>query len=224
MNHRMTLVACLLLGGCTGAQRYGVPRTLAPGDLAHHVSVDVGEFTPGKSCDDGRGCTRDEGTLAPVPSWTLRAGIDEGVEMGVGVGADLSVGLDVKVELLRSRSFDLALDPGLTFWGNGGSDFADSPGPAAAVMLPLLAGVNLGPVTLVPGGGVGLVAAGRETGRFTWAGSLATFFRLGTGMALAPAATVFRAPHDEDGVRLVGGLGLVLGDLPAYGVTTPVPP
>ncbi|WP_373047544.1 hypothetical protein [Vulgatibacter sp.] len=225
MNRSIVLVASLLLGGCTGVQRYGVPRTLAPGDVAHHVSVDVGSFTPAIAVGcDGNGCDRGGTSMAPVPSWTLRAGIDEGVELGFGLALDLSLGLDVKVELLRSRSFDLAIAPGLTFWGHAGYDVSNQPGPAVAVMLPLLAGINLGDVTLVPGGGVGLVAGGTETGRVTWAGSFAAWFRLGDGVALAPGVTLFGAPPDEAAPRLVGGLGLVLGDLPSYGENTPAPP
>src|SRR5688572_21795548 len=93
----MTLLAAPALVGCTSPNTYATARTLAPGDVTHTVAVEGIAYhgSPGT------------GALPLLPTYVLRVGVIERVDVGVRVGNMTELGADVKVNFLRGP-LDLA--------------------------------------------------------------------------------------------------------------------
>jgi hypothetical protein len=126
MDLRRTMVAGALTLGCVSQGFYTSPRTLPPGRLQHNGYV---EFVArsGEAGPVG---------IFPVPivGYAARYGLSRGIEGGVRINALGTLGVDAKLQLVRSRGFDLALDPLLvSSWTVGN------------LHLPLVAGLNLSP-------------------------------------------------------------------------------
>lgn len=208
-----TALALVAVAACTGGQRYGVPRTLAPGDTSHHVSADIGRYFIDNDCDGSRGRSCGESpALAPIPSYTFRIGLADRFELGAGAALDLTVRADLKFQLVRTKLFDVAVAPTLGVGLLPLKFYDDEIRNPNHALLPLLVGVRLGEVTLVPGGAIGYADTDRD--RWFWAGSLTAFFPVSEHVLLGPGVTVVLPPGDDAERRLLGGLTIALGDSP----------
>src|SRR5262249_9784942 len=115
---------------------------------------------PGNPAVPGSGVPAQEKTesitLPMFPTYQLRVGLADRVDLGVRIANLSSLGADVKWNFVKSESVDLAVDPGLqTIY------FSSSSGGTSASIfilhghLPLLAGFNFGEsATLVLSGGL----------------------------------------------------------------------
>ncbi len=86
-------------------------RTLEPGDAAQHLSIDARESVYEYGCDGGPPNCGVEQTVIVTPSWAMRIGMADGVEVRVAAGFDTSLGVDAKLQLVRTRYFDAAVAP-----------------------------------------------------------------------------------------------------------------
>jgi hypothetical protein len=231
---RHGLAPCLALAGalvaCTGGHRYGVPRTLAPGAVAHHLSLDFGRNVIGTRCtqelasESPAHCTDViDPDPEPIPAYEVRIGLANRLELGAGVAADTSGQVDLKVQVLRTPGLDVALAPtvggALILPRRFGADVAN----ARFALLPVLVGVRLGPLTLVPAAAIGSVDVTASAdadepdaarGGMFWMGSFATFFPVSQGVRLGPGLTLLRPPGEHADWQLLGGLTVALGDAP----------
>src|SRR5579863_9467795 len=108
-------IGILLLSGCPNPNTYTTPRTLDPGTLQWQVAAEVIGVTYNTTTTDANGhaTTQSQTAVAPmVPSFGVRLGLIDGLDLGVRLQNLDSLAADAKIRLLKG-TFDLALDPGL---------------------------------------------------------------------------------------------------------------
>lgn len=231
MSKVFATLALTALAGCVNPNTYTVPRALPRGEAQFLVAPEVSGF--GGTLPGSGDLTR---VLPVPPTIGVRYGLSDDWDIGGRLSNLAAASADLKWNPLVSRSFDLALDPGLEFYvlsGIGSSD-VDSPSDETRavlmVNLPVLLGFNVSPsITLMPSLGLSYAVA-REPpdaasdielsqvphGLFARAG-LGIDFRLGASFALHPELTVLHGVDElEDYFLFTGGLGIVFGSLPRY--------
>lgn len=237
----MILSASLLLTGCPNPNIYGTPRTVKPGKVSHTVSAEyigwvfelrepaydefgepTGEYTS----------TTTSGGLPLLPTYGLRLGVAEQVDVGFRLSSFTSLGTDVKYNFVRSDIVDLAIDPGLQWMNSNFNVFH--------IHVPLLVGLNLSErVTLVgtPGIMYGISTHDSEDsvseafrqllsadGLYARAG-LGLNVRITPHFAIHPEMTFLRSLEDRDSTFGVSaatsymfGIGFNIANLPDYGL------
>jgi hypothetical protein len=221
----------LALSGCPNPNTYTTPRTLDPGKVQWQVAPEVigANYKTTNGSTDANGNlvkTNAGGVLPMLPSFGMRIGLAEGLELGLRAPNLEPIAADAKIRLLKG-SFDMALDPGLQFY------FASSNGNGySAVFLhaPLLLGFNLSEKTsivLSPGltyatnTGNGVIATA-VTGSSAVAGFMGRLgvgvdFRVSHRFAIHPEITVLEQfTGSQDLFLVVGGVGFNFGAQPDY--------
>src|SRR5690349_21254831 len=84
-----------LCTGCPNPQTYGTPRTTPAGKIQHNLAA------------EGIGASSDAGsfTVPNVPTYTLRVGVADTVDIGARIANLTSIGADVKWNFIKSDSF-----------------------------------------------------------------------------------------------------------------------
>lgn len=225
----VALAATLL--GCPNPNTYGTPRTTPAGKLQHTIAAEVLHETATYSTRAPGAVTTfretAKGTLPLLPTYQLRVGLAERVDVGARLSNVGGLGTDVKWNFVRSELVDLAIDPGLQArtvlaWNQG------TPGGALLVNLPLMVGLNLArTVTVVFLGGpaAGLATRGRTAGPrvldeaprgpAVHAG-LGVQLRASRGFALHPEIGAMRFFSSTEDLVVVFGVGFTFGSLPSY--------
>jgi hypothetical protein len=205
--------------------------------VQHTLAVEGIGISFDQKVPDGNGGTRtrsDGGTAPNFPSYQLRIGVADEVDVGVKVLNMTSIGADVKWNFIKGDTFDMAVVPGFQafhasvngsgftqFWGN----------------LPLLFGINVSDsVTIVPAAGVtyalssGSVtdsddnSAAFSEGGLWVRGGLGFNFRISPKFAMHPEITFLKnmpGDNEVDALLYVFGLGFNFGALPVYGSPEP---
>jgi hypothetical protein len=108
MNLRWTrpLTGLALVGalttGCPSPSIYGTARTIPRGTIQHTLAAEV----------IGAGVSGSTVVFPTAPTYQLRIGVADNVDLGLRLGNLTMPGMDVKINLLRG-AFDLAIDPGI---------------------------------------------------------------------------------------------------------------
>jgi len=168
------------------------------------------------------------GATPTAPSFGLRYGVSDYIEVGGRLSSLFSPTVDGKIQLVRG-AVDVAIDPGaqllhLFVQGSSQTEFV------LELYGPVLVGINLSPtVTLVASPGVGYalatsrlassssnaeIAAG--AGGFTGRIGFGVDIRTGEHFALHPEVTFMRVLDDAQTFMGVVGLGLNMGAMPNY--------
>jgi len=219
------------LTGCPNPNIYGTPRTTPAGKISHSIAAEAIGF----KTDSGGA------TFPTAPTYTLRIGATDNLDIGVRIANLSTLGVDGKFNFLKTRSFDMAVDPGAQFFyfSSSASSSDGTSSSSASIMgtylhLPLLFGINLGSsVTLVPTAGImyGMISGSSSAssgsssdsvkadantgviGRF----GLGVNLRILNGFAMQPEFTVMK-PFKEgsSGYLYLAGLGFNFGALPGY--------
>jgi hypothetical protein len=216
----------LLCTGCPNPQTYGTPRTTPVGKIQHSVAAEGWGF----SGHDAQTDTDISATVPNFPTYTLRVGLADSVDIGARLANLTSVGADVKWNFIKSDVFDMAIDPGFQFF-----HISSGTGSASVLYLhgPLMFGINVGDsVTIVPTLGVtwGWASAtvtttdendsaSGTTGLMLRPG-LGFNFRISERFALHPEVTFLKTLDSPDGDSMLlynFGLGFNFGNLPKYG-------
>lgn len=209
---------CVAVTGCPSPSLYTTPRTIPRGTIQHTVAAEAIGVAGGGAA----------GFVPTLPTYQLRLGVHEQVDLGFRIANMSGLGADLKWNFLRSRGFDLAIDPGfqIYLWGVSSSSDASS-FVIGYAHLPLLLGFNFGEsVTLLlsPGFSWGFGSLSNSEGTTGFAsGALARFgvganFRLTRGFALQPEVT-FLKPFEQfsdSGVFITFGIGLQFGAMPDH--------
>ncbi|WP_437736097.1 hypothetical protein [Sorangium sp. So ce1335] len=230
----LAFLAVLLVGsllcGCPNPNSYGTPRTVAPGKIAHSVSLEsygyigeVQDLVEDPSTGETTTRPRKVSVFAPnLPSYQLRAGLTDMLDIGAHLHNLTSFGVDLKVNPVRGV-FDLAVDPGLQYF------FLTASNSSAHVLYlhaPLMLGVN--PVdwfsiVVTPGVTYGL-ASGNVVGSdevvsvsdgLLFRGSLGFQFRTSDSFAIHPEITMMKR-LEGTGLVYNFGIGFNFGALPSY--------
>src|SRR5580700_4105235 len=140
----------LAVSGCPNPNTYTTPRTLDPGKVQWQVApeaIGVNYKTTNGSTDANGNLVKTNagGVLPMLPSFGMRIGLADGLELGLRAPNLEPVAADAKIRLVKG-SFDMALDPGLQFY------FASSNGNGYSTVFlhaPLLLGFNLSEKTSI---------------------------------------------------------------------------
>lgn len=220
-----------LCTGCPNPNTYGTPRTTPVGRVQHTVAAEG--FSYRVKNPDSAGGRVASGTFPNLPTYQLRVGVADTVDIGARISNMSSFGADVKWNFLKSESFDMAAVPGFQVFHISGSTAGTTSGYTQFYgNLPVVLGINLSDaVTIVPTAGVtyGLnsvsvvsddeSAAASIDGLILRAG-LGFNFRVSPKFAMQPELTMmqFLNADDKASVRLfIFGLGFNFGSLPVYG-------
>lgn len=228
-----------LLAGCPNPNMYQTPRTTPAGRFQHAIALEAVRLsadvpTTGPT-DPQTGqptvTTKEESVTLPMaPSYQMRIGLHDQVDLGLRIANLSSAGADVKWNFLRTETFDLAVDPGIqgTYFSVGSGN-AESSTTLIYGHFPIIMGINVSEsVTIVPTVGAtftsvdaALSADGREAivtsgDGLSLRGSLGLQFRVTKRFALFPEVTAMRFFNDAGNLYLVGGLGFNIGTIPAY--------
>lgn len=233
------LGTALVLTGCPNPQTYGTPRTTPKGKVTHTVAPEVlmvtGNATTTEVDPTTGATTTDEEPVSvtvPIPpSYKLRVGVADRVDIGVSVPNMSSLGADVKVNPVRG-DFDLAVDPGVQWFGVNAGDASFN---VFYLHLPLMLGINFSPDTtlvLTPGvlysavmTSADDVAVDGEDAVYRSSGLAARFgvgfqYRVSPKFALHPEVTGIRGLTGDygetEGTIVLFGLGFNIANMPDY--------
>jgi hypothetical protein len=230
--HRLLVVgaaplALVMLTGCPNPNTYGTPRTIAPGKVQIVASLEgVGlsdtQVTTTPAANGTTTQTVPYSFYAPtLPSVGVRVGVADSVDLGFRFADLSSLGVDGKFNFLRSRVFDMAVDPGVqgAYISAGG----DSLG-LFYFNLPLLLGINFSralSLVLTPGftyllATTSVAAGGTSSAVVSGSAPLARFgvglnIRIGQRFAIQPEVTALRGFDAEEPTYWNFGLGFVIG-------------
>ncbi|WP_438019145.1 hypothetical protein WMF18_08795 [Sorangium sp. So ce315] len=232
--HLVAFPAVLLVGsllcGCPNPNSYGTPRTVAPGKIAHSISLEsygyIGE-TLDVDVDPNTGATtstpRTTSGFAPTfPSYQLRAGLTDMLDIGAHLHNLTSFGVDLKVNPVRGI-FDLAVDPGLQYFFLTTNDASVH---VVYLHAPVMLGVNPADwfsIVVTPGVTYAL-ASGDVVGDDEAAsvgdglllrGGLGFQFRTSDSFAIHPEITMMKSVEGP-GLVYNFGIGFNFGALPSY--------
>jgi hypothetical protein len=227
----ITTAAMVFVGlGCPNPNTYTTPRTAATGHITNSVAVEAWGFSVPAS--GATGALR--GTLPTLPTYSLRVGVSESVEIGARAANLTAAGLDVKWNPIRSRYLDLAIDPGGQVFQFGASSDSGSTSSSGSFTVayfhaPILVGVNLArqiSLVLSPGITYGIASASLTAGSgqsdaSTTTGLMGRFgvgidFRISPGFALHPEITFLRTLDTNPTLLYTAGLGFNFGGLPSF--------
>jgi hypothetical protein len=223
--------AAAMLTGCPNPNTYGTPRTTPPGKISHSVAAEAWGFKATDGATDA-----EVSAVVPVPpTYTLRVGLADPVDIGVRVANMTSLGADVKWNFIKGDVFDMALDPGFQWYSISVGEVSTN---VIYLNGPLLLGFNLDDsisLVLTPGVTYGLVSAditsdGNEAGA-TSDGMLGRLglgfdFRISDGFAIHPEITFLKTlsnPDNDDVLMYTFGVGFNFGKLPHFGAEAPAP-
>jgi hypothetical protein len=233
-------VSAALCTGCPNPNTYGTPRTTPAGRVQHTIAAegfgaswDEKVRVPNADGSTSETEVSESATLPNFPSYQIRIGVADEVDVGVKVLNMSSIGADVKWNFIKSDTFDMAAVPGFQVFhfsvnDNGYTQFYGN--------LPLLFGINVGDsVTLVPSAGVTYAfgsatvdsdsnSAAYSSGGLWLRGGIGFNFRISPKFAMHPEITFLKnIPDDNDVSALlyIFGLGFNFGSLPVYGSPEP---
>lgn len=229
----LLVVAAGLCTACPNPNTYGTPRTTPAGRVQHTIAVEGFRFTVD---DTKNGGGSDSATLPNAPTYQLRVGLVDQLDIGVRVSNLTSVGADLKWNFIKSPSFDMAIAPGFqAFHIGASSNSATSSYTQIYGNLPLLFGINLSEsFSIVPTAGVmygnssasvvsgdGSSSAASVDG-LMMRGGLGFNLRVSPKFALQPEITYLKYLNGDNDPAiswLVFGVGFNIGALPDYSDT-----
>ena len=224
--------AGLLATGCPNANTYGTARTTPAGKVNHSISAEGFGARIETPTTDNNGTAQTEKTnvfLPLPPSYHLRLGASDNIDVGFHVYNMSSLGFDAKLNIVKGR-VDLGIDPGVQ-WYQYSIGVNDTKTKVNVVYLhgPLLIDFNVNKslsFVLSPGveysyvsadvsGGSGNEAARSADGVFARIG-LGINIRASKKFAVHPEVTVFRNFRDEASLLYMAGIGFNFGNLPSF--------
>jgi len=234
-------VVCVLglfATGCPNPNTYGTPRTVPKGKVAHTIASEaIGYRITRRDAYVTESEPRNHSTAIPVmPSYMLRVGIVDRLDFGFRAANFTSLGIDLKLNFVRTPSFDLALDP-MVQWAGLVVD-------TTHYHLPLLIGINLSDsFSIVATPGIMYATSEldktldlAEASQIMGTTGLSARFGLGFNarvspkFAIQPELTFMRAlnpPTDtefENVTIFVFGVGFNIGNLPDFSDANGEPP
>jgi hypothetical protein len=225
--------------GCLNPQIYGPPRTIPVGKFQHTVGVEAfglaaraasAPATPSNPAPQRS--QLDTGVLPLAPTYQLRVGVAERVDVGLHVSNMNSLGADIKWNVIKSDVFDLAVDPGFQAFRTVILPGDGTVGGHTQIYanFPVVFGINMSDaVTIVPTAGFTYGINDSPTTGFgdVWdvkggmlRAGLGLNLRRSAKFAIQPEITVLEFINTRDDASLLVclfGLGFNFGALPAYG-------
>lgn len=222
------------LAGCPNPQTYGTPRTLDPGKWQVVVAAEAfgvsGDTT--RTNSSGQVTTERQSFYFPnLPSAGARVGLADRVDFGFGLKNLYSPTLDLKVNFLKTKYFDMSVDPMINYiFVAGGSNANGGTLQLFYFHVPLLLGINFSEavsLVLTPGFVYGLAigtgSASNATGSFFGSAPWLRFgggvnIRVNRKIALQPEVTMMKSFSAEtaNATALFFGFGVSFLNQPDY--------
>lgn len=224
MNLRWTrpLVGLALVGalttGCPSPSIYGTARTVPRGTIQHTLAAEV----------IGAGRSGDTLVFPTLPTYQMRIGVADNVDLGLRLGNLTMPGVDAKINFVRG-AFDLAIDPGIQGMFIATSDEGVG---FMYINLPVILGFNLsrtfsliatpGAAYAVAFGSTSSSSSGSSTSATAYNGSgfiprlgIGANIRISSSFSLQPELTGYYN-IDNSAVIFTGGLGFIFGSQPDF--------
>lgn len=224
------------LPGCPNPLILGTPRTTPKGEISHTVALEG----IGVSAYDGASKQTVGGFLPNLPTYEMRIGLADWVDLGVRLSNLTTLGVDGKLNFVKTKHVDVAAAPGFQFfYFSSGAGEASTSVVGTYLHAPVLVGFNVAEpfsIVLSPGITYGLVSAtasgggtdaAQGTGGLLFRGGLGFNIRIGKGFAIHPEFAFSRGLEDDQGdiVTLYNfGLGFKFGKLPDHSMVDAPPP
>lgn len=220
--------ASLCLTACPNPNLYQTARTTPKGKLSYSIAAEALGFQAETSQEDSDGNITKVETNHEVPlppTFMLRYGASDDVDLGFHVYNLVSPGFDAKFNFLKD-AVDLALAPGVQVYRGsaGDTDFTVLYGH-----LPLILDLNFdSSISMVLAPGITYARSSIDTSTddlltdinsnsgFIARAGVGFDFRVSDGFALHPEVTFLRALDDSNWTTYVAGLGFNFGRLPSF--------
>ena len=227
------LLALLTLAtaGCPSQALLQSAATIPAGKVQHQIGLEwfsVRYREPSPTVPGGTPTTTESSYALPIalPFYGTRIGVAERLDVGIRVSAALTLGFDLKLQIIDTEAVDVAIAPGFQFawiW--------------SWMQLPLLIGLNAGDAVQIQlSGRLGYVvpmedgltgideidAAFGERGMFA-GGGLGLYLRLGERVALVPEVQVLRGTGSSPPTLVSVGVGIAFGTQPGVQPAPPPP-
>ncbi len=223
------------LSGCPNPNVYGTPRTTPVGKVSHTVAAEAfGIAFDSETIDPNTGEVTKERVTATVPmppTYQIRVGVADRVDVAGRISNMSSIGGDVKWNFYRTPAFDAAIAPGFQ-WFSVSTSAGDSSASTNVVYVngPLLLGLNVSEevsFVLTPGVTYSISdtvvdaddASSGATAHGIWGrAGFGINFRLTEGFAMQPEVTLMKNLSDDEvgSLLYVMGLGFNFGRLPSF--------
>jgi hypothetical protein len=224
-----------LCTGCPNPNTYGTPRTTPVGKISHTLAAEGFRYSVDNTKNGGAEGT---GTLPNAPTYQLRVGVLDTLDIGARLSNFSSFGADVKWNFIKSDVFDMAIDPGFQVFHIGASSGGETSSFTQLYgHLPLIFGINVADsVTIVPTAGVtygnssATVTNGNDSSDaasidgLMFRGGLGFNFRISPKFAMQPEVTYLKYLNKDTDPAIswvIFGLGFNFGNLPHYGSAAP---
>jgi len=223
------------LAGCPNPQTYGTPRTLDPGKWQVVVAAEAfGVSADTKVVNPNTGAVTNDRTsyyFPNLPSAGARVGLADRVDFGFGLKNLYSPTLDLKVNFLKTKYFDMSVAPMINYiFVAGGSGSSGGTVQLFYFHVPLLLGINFTEnvsLVLTPGFVYGLAvgtgSASNATGSFLGSAPWLRFgggvnIRVNRKIALQPEITMMKSFSDQtaNAMALFFGFGVSFLNQPDY--------
>jgi hypothetical protein len=218
---RCSVLAAFLvaLAACPNPNTYTSARTLRAGDAQVLVAAE-GYAGMSRNVETDK---LETDVLPSLPTIGVRYGLADSTEIGLRAVNLMSLAADTKVQLRRG-DLDLALDPGLQWFGASGDiSSGGSSEPFAMhvfdLHVPLLLGFNINQsASLVVSPGVTFRTAISDGVATQWFGvaGVGLNVRVTPHFAIQPQVTMMWTPDEADSGAAVAGLGMTFGGQPRF--------
>lgn len=229
--------ALAFLPGCPNPLNYGTPRTTPKGEISHTVALEG----VGVSAKDGATGTTVGGFAPNLPTYEIRIGLADWVDLGVRLANLTTLGVDGKLNFVKTKHVDVAAAPGFQlFYFSADSGGTKSTLVGSYFHVPVLVGFNIAEpfsIVLYPGITYGVASSSADSGSGASAaqgstglllrGGIGFNIRIGKGFAIHPEFAFSRGLEDDQGdvVTLYNfGLGFKFGKLPDHSMADTQPP
>lgn len=212
----LLLFGPFVLAGCPDPNMYATPRTVPAGGVAVSIAPEVVGLHG--SSGSGSDVSFDYPT---APTVAVRVGLADQVDIGMRAVNLSSFGADLKYNFLRTKYFDMAVDPGAQV-----GDLPVTPNIFLSwFTIPMPIGINFDKhVSLVvtPGIMYGLFSVTDSDQNATAAsGAIGTLglgvdLRFARKFAMHPMVTAMRPFSESSGFVYMAGLGFNFGELPSF--------
>lgn len=212
----LAVAGAFFLTGCPDPNMYATPRTVPAGSVAVSIAPEVVGLH-GTASDN----TKISFDYPTLPTIAVRVGVADRVDVGLRAINLSSFGGDLKVNFLKTRYFDMSVDPG--------AQVGDLPATPNIFLgwftFPVPMGINFNKyasLVLTPGIMYGLVSVSDSNENVTAAsGAIGTLglgvdLRFSRHFALHPMVTAMKPFNDSTGFVYMAGLGFNFGELPSF--------
>ncbi|MEZ4371553.1 MAG: hypothetical protein R3B07_12040 [Polyangiaceae bacterium] len=224
----LVAAASLCLTACPNPNLYQTARTTPKGKLGFTVAAEALGFQADTEVvdDNGNYSTEEATHNVPLPpTFQLRYGLSDEVDMGFHVYNFVSPGFDVKYNFMKD-AVDLAIDPGAqVFTGSTGDEnfwvvYGHLPlildlNFSSSISMVLAPGITYARSSIKNGSDTIFTDLNSNSGFIARAG-IGLDFRISDGFALHPEVTFLRALNDTNWTTYVAGLGFNFGKLPSF--------